>query len=476
MYVIKSNRKTNSYTVRKINRITQVVRVGRRGLQGETGPQGPKGDKGETGPQGPKGDKGDTGAPGTTDYNKLQNLPDLNIKADKADTYTKIEVDTSLAGKAETVHVHTIADVTGLQTALDGKQPVGDYATNTALISGLATKADTSSLAPVATSGDYADLTNKPTIPTVPVQSVNGRTGAVTGLAEASDLTAHTGNTSNPHSVTKAQVGLGNVDNTSDADKPVSTAQAAADALKVNKAGDTMTGDLVIQKTNAALVLTHDSGYPVQLRAGLGRWHFVDITAGMYRASLGAAGLVIGDTVDAEKTLDVRGDARINGVDYIVSTGFPDGVVSAPVGSIYIDKAVTNGASSWIKKSGTGSTGWSVLEGNTGRRNITSLCANVTSGNVYIMRDGNTITFALADVVFGTNTGTVVITPTISGFSPPWSSFNGAALVGTTAVRRFQHSINDSRIYSIASGDVINGQFSWSTTNDWPTTLPGTAA
>ena len=50
-----------------------------------------------------------------------------------------------------------------------------------------------------------------------------------------SDVTAletkvnnHLANKSNPHSVTKAQVGLGNVNNTSDADKPVSTAQAAA--------------------------------------------------------------------------------------------------------------------------------------------------------------------------------------------------------------------------------------------------------
>ena len=39
---------------------------------------------------------------------------------------------------------------------------------------------------------------------------------------------SHTGNKSNPHGVTKAQVGLGNVNNTSDADKPVSTAQATA--------------------------------------------------------------------------------------------------------------------------------------------------------------------------------------------------------------------------------------------------------
>lgn len=40
------------------------------------------------------------------------------------------------------------------------------------------------------------------------------------------DLIAHIANKSNPHSVTKAQVGLGNCDNTSDVNKPVSTAQA----------------------------------------------------------------------------------------------------------------------------------------------------------------------------------------------------------------------------------------------------------
>lgn len=38
----------------------------------------------------------------------------------------------------------------------------------------------------------------------------------------------HIANKSNPHGVTKAQVGLGNVNNTSDADKPVSTVQATA--------------------------------------------------------------------------------------------------------------------------------------------------------------------------------------------------------------------------------------------------------
>lgn len=43
-----------------------------------------------------------------------------------------------------------------------------------------------------------------------------------------SKVDTHITNKSNPHGVTKAQVGLGNVNNTSDADKPVSTAQATA--------------------------------------------------------------------------------------------------------------------------------------------------------------------------------------------------------------------------------------------------------
>ena len=41
-------------------------------------------------------------------------------------------------------------------------------------------------------------------------------------------LSNHTSNTSNPHSVTKAQIGLGNCNNTSDANKPISTATQTA--------------------------------------------------------------------------------------------------------------------------------------------------------------------------------------------------------------------------------------------------------
>ena len=63
-------------------------------------------------------------------------------------------------------------------------------------------------------------------------------------------ITGHVGRTDNPHSVTKAQVGLGSVDNTSDASKPISTATQTALNAKVNTttkvAGKALSADVAI--------------------------------------------------------------------------------------------------------------------------------------------------------------------------------------------------------------------------------------
>lgn len=53
----------------------------------------------------------------------------------------------------------------------------------------------------------------------------------LTPYAKAADLKAHTDNTSNPHGVTKAQVGLGNVDNTSDSTKANTAGNPIHDAI-----------------------------------------------------------------------------------------------------------------------------------------------------------------------------------------------------------------------------------------------------
>lgn len=89
-------------------------------------------------------------------------------KTDASATYaTKAEVNSGLAGKANSVHTHEIADVIGLRTALDGKQPLGSYAaashTHTASqvtdLGGLATKDQITAedLSVSIDYGEYAD-------------------------------------------------------------------------------------------------------------------------------------------------------------------------------------------------------------------------------------------------------------------------------------------------------------------------------
>lgn len=65
-------------------------------------------------------------------------------------------------------------------------------------------------------------------------------------ITDLTTFNAHATDTTNPHSVTKTQVGLGNVDNTSDVDKPVSTAQQTALDLKLDKTGGTISSNLII--------------------------------------------------------------------------------------------------------------------------------------------------------------------------------------------------------------------------------------
>lgn len=93
--------------------------------------------------------------------------------------YTESEIDTFLAGKANTSHTHAISDVTSLQAGLDAKQTLDSDLTAIAALSAsnddiiqrksgawtnrtIAQFKTDLSLATVATSGSYNDLTNKP--------------------------------------------------------------------------------------------------------------------------------------------------------------------------------------------------------------------------------------------------------------------------------------------------------------------------
>ena len=84
----------------------------------------------------------------------------------------------------------------------------------------------------------------------------------------------------------------------------------------------------------------------------------------------------------------------------IHGTGMPNGKVIAPVGTTYVDTAVTNGALKWIKRTGNHNQGWEVLTGDTGWRNL-----NIVSklGNSYlrVRRKNDTVTYQFGGLSWG---------------------------------------------------------------------------
>lgn len=97
-------------------------------------------------------------------------------QATASSTYaTQTTVTEGLAGKANTVHTHTIENVTGLQSALDGKQATGDYAV----------KSDLDDYLPLAGGTIDGDLTVTGTINA----SIEGTTENAVKLATARNIT-----------------------------------------------------------------------------------------------------------------------------------------------------------------------------------------------------------------------------------------------------------------------------------------------
>ena len=80
--------------------------------------------------------------------------------------------------------------------------------------------------------------------------------------------------------------------------------------------------------------------------------------------------------------------------------GMPNGTVAAPVGTTYVDEAVTNGALKWIKKTGTGNTGWEVLIGDTGWKVLPSV-SKLGGSYVKVRRVNNVVSYQFGGLSWG---------------------------------------------------------------------------
>ena len=103
-----------------------------------------------------------------------------------------------------------------------------------------------------------------------------------------------------------------------------------------------------------------------------------------------------GNTTELDKRLKVLEAKQWE----IHGRGMPNGVVTAPVGTTYVDEAVTNGALKWIKKTGTGNTGWEVLTGDTGWRTLPAV-SKLGNSFVKVRRKNDTIFYQFGGLSWG---------------------------------------------------------------------------
>ena len=80
--------------------------------------------------------------------------------------------------------------------------------------------------------------------------------------------------------------------------------------------------------------------------------------------------------------------------------GMPNGVVTAPVGTTYVDETVTNGALKWIKRRGNDNQGWEVLIGDTGWKIIPSV-SKLGGSYVKIRRVNNVVSYQFGGLSWG---------------------------------------------------------------------------
>ena len=84
----------------------------------------------------------------------------------------------------------------------------------------------------------------------------------------------------------------------------------------------------------------------------------------------------------------------------IHGTGMPNGKVVAPVGTTYVDTAVTNGALKWIKRKGNDNQGWEVLTGDTGWRTL-NIVSKLGASYLKVRRKNDTVMYQFGGLQWG---------------------------------------------------------------------------
>ena len=212
--------------------------------------------------------------------------------------------------------------------------------------------------------------------------------------------------------------------------------------------------------------------------------------------SLGEVSKKILEQTTKITALEVKAGYEIHG------TGMPNGRVTAPIGTTYVDTAVTNGALKWIKESGDGNRGWKVLIGDTGWRTLNSV-SRAGSSFIKIRRVNNLVTYNFGGLQWGwfgigrrngpgymghgssgdRGAKVLPINGIPEGFRTPISlvgpTFNDGGrpygvwyLGGQSDSNYIQFTFNENIPTDRDIGDIRVSAVSYITDEDWPTVLP----
>ena len=187
----------------------------------------------------------------------------------------------------------------------------------------------------------------------------------------------------------------------------------------------------------------------------------------------------------------------INNAVHLSGTGSPESVISAAPGSTYLQTDSVTDVKGWIrwnKATGTGNTGWVAgAEADTGWRVIATWTSGgvVTgtmptgfvprtgvAGGIYLRRVGDRVSLSIAGLQLNA-TNPTFDSADIAGFRSyitgdlVFSLYNGSAWALSYA-----QVAGDTRWAFIGSSGnfLLRMETAWTTTNAWPSSLPGTAA
>jgi hypothetical protein len=189
-----------------------------------------------------------------------------------------------------------------------------------------------------------------------------------------------------------------------------------------------------------------------------------------------AAALAVGTAADFSRS---EKRATLYGISYFSGTGNPNGVVTANVGSRYVDTNATNGAVEWVKASGAGNTGWKVTYGDTGWR--TPVLLNGWASTTPRIRRINETVHIAFNTLSGATSTTDSICDLLQGFrsggypiNPRITIYTGTGSIDTTHVIVADAGSNTLRCVTSGSNTTFSGHTvgSWVTDDDWPALIP----